>query len=183
MPTVVVKRWIFYSPEPFLAVCALALGCHCSEPLEPSHLTLMRRVREAEQTRPGGILKLWMHLNFPENARRSIERALTVAVWTGLSLGCPSVFYPTWPLFSGNTHKDTPSARGSLGNFLSWVHLLVVLLQALKGASGAATSLTQPELFKSSSHPSALALLSAREAECSENHRLSSFRKGPTGII
>lgn len=97
-------------------------------------------------------------------------RALTVAVWTGLSLGCPSVLYPTWPLFSGNTHKDTPSARGSLGNFLSWVHLLVVLLQALKDASGAATSLTQQELFKSSSHPSALALLSARGAGCSENH-------------
>lgn len=56
MPTEVVKRWIFYSPELSLAECAL--GCHCSEPLEPSHLAVLGRVREAEQTQPGGILKL-----------------------------------------------------------------------------------------------------------------------------
>lgn len=124
-----------------------------------------------------------MLLHFHENARRSIERALTVTVWTGLSLGCPSVLYPTWPLFSGNTHKDTPSARGSSGNFLVWVHFLVVLLQAVKGACGATASLTEPELFRSSSHPTALPLLSAREAECSENHRISSFRQGPTRIL
>lgn len=86
-----------------MAEYALALGCHCNEPLEPSHLALLGRVCEAEQTQPGWVLKLCMPLDFHENARRSIGRALTVTVWTGLHLGCPSVLYPTWPLFSENT--------------------------------------------------------------------------------
>lgn len=59
-----------------MAECAL--GCHCNEPLEPSHLAVLGRVHEAEQTQPGEILKLWVPLN--ESARRSIERALTVTV-------------------------------------------------------------------------------------------------------
>lgn len=165
-----------------MAECALALGCHCNEPLEPSQLTLLGRVGEAEQTQPGGILKLWMPLDFHENVRRSIGRALTVTVWTGLYWGCPPMLDPTWPLLSGNTRTLFPVCA-SLGNFLFWVHFLVVLLQALKYAYGAAVSLIEPQLFKSSNQPRALHLFSAREAEHSENHRISSFRKGPTRII
>lgn len=54
-----------------MAECAL--GCHCNEPLEPSHLAVLGRVREAEQTQPEGMLKLWMPLDSHENARGSIE--------------------------------------------------------------------------------------------------------------
>lgn len=145
-----------------MAECAL--GCHCNEPLEPSHLAVLGRVCEAEQTQPGGILKLWMLLDFHENARRSIERALTVTVWSGLSLACPSI-----PLGSCFQEILTRTLLLHVGvgviSCFGFIFLWFYFYLYLEDAYGAATSLIEPELFKSSRHPTALPLLSAREVE------------------